>query len=109
MLGFAREANRAAAAAAARERPARHGGESDLERALLRRSVGAISAGCERCDRCHRTPLIGERVYAYESDGLICELCRALYRGSPVASRVVHSPEFGHAVRIRITDQRDVA
>jgi hypothetical protein len=80
-----------------------------LERALLRRSVSAIAAGCERCDRCHRTPLIGERVYVRDSGGVVCELCRTLDVGSTVASRVVHSSEFGHAVRIKITDQRDSA
>lgn len=78
----------------------------DLELALLRRSVSAIAAGAERCGHCHRTPLVGERVYMYESGEMLCELCRAMKRNRPAASRVVHSPELGHAVRIRITDQR---
>jgi hypothetical protein len=78
----------------------------ELELALLRRSVGAIAAGCERCGHCHRTPLVGERVYVYESGELLCELCRALHRKPPAASRVVHSSEMGNAVRIRITDHR---
>ena len=78
-----------------------------LELAILRRSVGEIAAGCERCDRCHRTPLVGERVYMYGADRMLCELCRALEREPPASSRLVHGPEFGHAVRI--TDQRSVA
>jgi hypothetical protein len=77
-----------------------------LELAMLKRSVGAIAAGCERCDRCHRTPLVGERVYVYDAGRMLCELCRARRREPPTASRLVHGPEFGHAVRIRITDQR---
>jgi hypothetical protein len=81
-------------------------GMPELELALLKRSVGAIAAGCERCDHCHRTPLVGERVYVYESGRMRCELCRALQRDTPSASRVVHGPEFGYALRIRITDQR---
>jgi hypothetical protein len=77
-----------------------------LELAMLKRSVGAIAAGCERCDRCHRTPLVGERVYVYEAGRMLCELCRDVRRERPTASRLVHGPEFGHAVRIRITDRR---
>ncbi len=79
----------------------------DLEIALLRRSVGAIAAGCERCKRCRRTPLVGERVYTYPSGGMFCELCRALRRETPLDSRLVHGPEYGHAVRV--TDQRATA
>jgi len=77
-----------------------------LELAMLKRSVGAIAAGCERCDRCHRTPLVGERVYVYDAGRMLCELCRGLRREPPTGSRLVRGPEFGHAVRIRITDQR---
>jgi hypothetical protein len=107
MLGLSRDSARAAAVAV-RDRPARRGGGSELERALLRRSVDAIGAGCERCERCRRTPLIGERVYVRESGAVVCELCRTV-DGRPVDSRIVHSSEFGHAVRIRITDQRGAA
>jgi hypothetical protein len=80
---------------------------AELESALIRRSVGALGAGCQRCDRCHRTPLVGERVYEYEPAGMLCELCRAMRSEAPVNSRIVHGPEFGHAVRI--TDQRNAA
>jgi hypothetical protein len=109
MLGLARESRAAAPAAAISDAPTRGAGEEELERALLRRSVDAISAGCERCGRCHRTPLIGERVYVYASGVVACELCRALQRESAIDSRIVHSSELGHAVRIRITDRREVS
>jgi hypothetical protein len=79
----------------------------DLELALLRRSVDEMAAGCERCGRCHRTPLIGEKVYTYESGAVLCELCRALAREAPLESRLVHGPEFGHTMRI--TDHRTAA
>ena len=52
----------------------------DLELALLRRGVDDLAADCERCQRCRRTPLIGERVYVYDSGAIACELCRALER-----------------------------
>jgi hypothetical protein len=78
-----------------------------LELALMRRGVHDLAAGCERCARCRRTPLIGERVYVYESGSLLCELCRAVEPRSPVHSRLIHGPEFGHT--FRITDQRAAA
>jgi hypothetical protein len=79
----------------------------DLELALLRRSLDEMAAGSERCRHCHRTPLIGERVYAYDGDAILCELCRALERKPPSSSRIVHGPEFGHTMRI--SDQRTAA
>lgn len=75
-----------------------------LEFHLLRRGVGALEEGRERCDHCHRTPLVGEHVHVYESGRLLCELCRALRREEPLSSRLVHGPAFGHAVRV--IDQR---
>ena len=81
--------------------------ERALELALLRRVVDALAAGCERCAHCHRTPLIGERVYVYASGTVRCELCRAIDRERPLASRLVHGPEFGHTMRI--TDHRAAA
>ena len=45
----------------------------ELERALLRRGVDERSDEFERCTRCHRTPLIGERIYQYEGGKLACE------------------------------------
>ncbi len=79
----------------------------ELELALLRRGVDELAAGCERCEHCRRTPLVGERVYLYRGGGLLCELCRALHRENPDSSRIVHGPEFGHTMRL--TDQRAAA
>lgn len=78
-----------------------------LELALMRRGMDDLAAGCERCARCRRTPLIGERVYVYESGAVLCELCRAVELQTPVGSRLVHGPEFGHT--LRITDRRAAA
>ncbi len=80
---------------------------SELEIELLRRGVDQRVAGSERCERCRRTPLIGERVYVYEGgEGgtILCELCRVLEPRAPVGSRIVHGPAFGHT--IRISDRR---
>jgi hypothetical protein len=76
----------------------------ELELALLRRGVHDLTEECECCGRCHRRPLIGERVYVYESGRLLCELCRALQGAPPAGSHIVHGPEFGHTMRI--IDQR---
>jgi lactate dehydrogenase-like 2-hydroxyacid dehydrogenase len=40
-------------------RPASTIDEQDLERALLRKSVGALATDVHRCADCGRTPLIG--------------------------------------------------
>jgi hypothetical protein len=79
----------------------------DLELALLRRGVDDIAAGCERCRRCRRSPLIGERVYTDASGAILCELCRDRLRDAPAASRIVRGPEFGQTMRI--TDERAAA
>jgi hypothetical protein len=76
----------------------------ELELALLKRSVDELVAGRERCGRCHRSPLIGERVYVYDSGAIACELCRSFQPANPIASRIIHGPEFGHTMRI--TDRR---
>ena len=78
----------------------------DLERALLRRGVSHLSDETDCCGHCRRRPLIGERVYGYASGALLCELCRALESDTPVASRLVHGPEFGHTMKI--LDRRPV-
>jgi hypothetical protein len=79
----------------------------ELELALLRRSLDDLAAGCERCAHCRRTPLVGERVYVFQSGAIACELCKSRAREAPVSSRLVHGPEFGHTMRI--TDQRAAA
>ncbi len=83
---------------------ARH--ETELERALLRRSVAAGSGETDRCRRCRRSPLIGERVYTYASGATVCELCRALEHAEPDGSHLVHGPAFGNT--LRIIDRRSV-
>jgi hypothetical protein len=79
----------------------------ELELALLRRGVHDLTDDCECCGRCHRRPLIGERVYVYESGRVLCELCRPGQRTAPVDSHIVHGPEFGHTMRI--IDRRPIA
>jgi hypothetical protein len=79
----------------------------ELELALLRQGVSDMAAGCERCGHCQRTPLIGERVYVYDREEILCELCRSLRRQPPQDSRIIHGPEFGHTMRI--TDHRAAA
>ncbi len=78
-----------------------------FELALMQRGVHELAAGCERCARCRRTPLIGERIYVYEGGALLCELCRVVEKRAPLESRIIHGPEFGHT--LRITDQRAAA
>jgi hypothetical protein len=75
-------------------------GDMQLELALLRRGVDQRAAGRERCGRCERTPLIGERVYVYRGGSILCELCRVLERETPLQSRIMHGPEFGHTMKI---------
>lgn len=77
---------------------------TELELALLRRGVEQRAAGRECCSGCTRTPLIGERVYVYAPDRILCELCRERERRVPTASHLVHTPAFGHT--LRIIDQR---
>lgn len=79
----------------------------ELELALLRRGVSDLEAHAVRCGHCRRHPLIGERVYGYESGAVLCELCRALEPTRHISSQLVHGPEFGHTMKI--VDQRPAA
>ena len=75
-----------------------------IESLLLRKSVGALASRRHRCAHCHRTPLVGERVYIYASaatERLVCELCRPLRREPPDRSELVHSAERDRCVRLR--------
>jgi hypothetical protein len=78
-----------------------------LERQLLRRGVMALAEGVDRCDGCHRTPLVGERVHVYDGGRRLCELCRREHREAPVHSHAILGAEHGHTVRV--TDQRRAA
>ena len=75
--------------------------EGDLERELLRKSVGALEAGRATCEDCGRTPLVGERVHRFRGGALICELCRSRRDDLPERSYVVHHSERGLTVRRR--------
>jgi hypothetical protein len=75
-----------------------------LERALLRRSVGASEADRDRCVHCHRTPLTGELVFVYEGttgERLVCELCRPLRREPPARSGLMLPPDHERSVLVR--------
>jgi hypothetical protein len=75
--------------------------EPDLERALLRKGVGAREAGRRHCSDCGRTPLVGERVHIYSRGAVVCELCRPHRRATPERSQTVPHTERGHTVRLR--------
>ena len=74
--------------------------EQDLERALLRKSVDALTIELPRCTDCGRSPLIGETLYRYGAGEPVCELCRPLRRAEPSGSELVRNGEHGHAVRV---------
>ena len=74
--------------------------EQDLERALLRKSVGSLAGTRHRCADCGRTPLVGETLHHYAGGVSVCELCRPLRRGAPVESEPVRHSEFGLTVRV---------
>ena len=78
-----------------------HGDVEQLERFLLQRGVGSLTADRHRCVDCERTPLVGERIYEYERcSGIVCELCSQLRCGAPLASELVRHSELGHTVRL---------
>jgi hypothetical protein len=73
--------------------------ETDLETALVRRSVGDLAAERHVCDDCGRTPLIGESMYRFGTSATVCELCTPLRAGEPDARYLVHHMERGITVR----------
>jgi hypothetical protein len=75
--------------------------EHDLERALLRKCVGALTDVRDGCADCGRSPLVGEALYRYAAGVTVCELCRPLRRDEPVARERVRHSEHGNAVRVR--------
>jgi hypothetical protein len=77
------------------------GDVEQLERFLLLRGVGSLTADRHRCMECERTPLVGEHVHLYErQSGIVCELCRPLRREAPLATKIVRHSELGHTVRL---------
>jgi hypothetical protein len=73
---------------------------ADLELRLLRKGVGALAAGRDRCADCGRTPLFGEHLHRYGAT-LVCELCSTLRRDAPDGVQRVHHCEHGHTVTVR--------
>jgi hypothetical protein len=76
--------------------------ETDLETALMRKSVGTLEAGRHVCEDCGRTPLIGERMYRFGAASTVCALCTPLRRETPDAAELVTHSEHGITVR-RVT------
>jgi hypothetical protein len=72
-----------------------------LELALLRQGVERRDAAHERCSRCHRTPLAGERIYLAEAGQVLCALCCSREASPPLRSRRVGSPSTSRSIRIR--------
>ena len=73
--------------------------EPDLEAALLRKSVGNLTAGRTTCADCGRTPLVGERMYRFGRASSVCALCTPLRRTEPDAVELVRHFERGQTVR----------
>lgn len=75
----------------------------EIEAALLRASVDALTSVRPSCRHCHRTPLVGERVHLYESrhrTDVVCELCRPLRTAAPDRTELVRSSERGASVQM---------
>jgi hypothetical protein len=71
-----------------------------LELELLRRGVRRRDAARERCSRCHRTPLVGERIYLADGGPVICELCCPAQSERTLRSWRVRGPEAGRGIRV---------
>jgi hypothetical protein len=72
---------------------------AELELALLRKGLGALTRDRHQCSDCGRTPLTGERVHHYAHAALVCALCRPRRRSEPAHSETVQHCEHGHTVR----------
>ncbi|EHN08774.1 hypothetical protein PAI11_44060 [Patulibacter medicamentivorans] len=83
--------------------------EPDLERHLLRIGVSSLHAERLCCDRCGRTPLVGEVVYRYARDRKLCALCRPSRKEQPIATVPVRHGEEIRAQRLRPAADRDIA
>jgi hypothetical protein len=79
--------------------------EQDLERALLRKSVGSLTGRRDRCADCGRTPLVGETLHRYAGGATVCELCAPMRHGEPVESERVRHGESGLTVRVHRIDR----
>ena len=72
------------------------------ELSFVRRSMRALSAARHGCAHCRRTPLIGETVFFFDDERMVCELCKPLRRDTPRRSQVVHSAEHELTVKRRV-------
>jgi hypothetical protein len=73
----------------------------DLDAMLVRSSIGALAFYGERCGRCERTPLPGERLHELDGGRMLCDLCFALLpeeRRLAVRSERVHASDRRLAV-----------
>jgi hypothetical protein len=87
-----------------------------IESLLVRRSIGELASRRLHCVHCRRTPLVGERIYVYETgprrlgapagaDRLVCELCLPLRREPPARSELVMPVEHAGSIRISRSPQ----
>jgi hypothetical protein len=72
----------------------------DLELALLYRGITERRSNRQACERCGRSPLVGERVYPLEGRRLLCALCSSRGGDPPPRWTLVRGPEFGHTLRL---------
>jgi hypothetical protein len=61
---------------------------------LERQSLRALEARRQGCVHCHRTPLVGERVFFY-GERMVCALCRHLRREPPGREEVMTARHTG--------------
>ena len=71
----------------------------DLTAMLLRRSLGAVTPPRERCTKCERTPLAGERLHEMDTGRLLCDLCLV---SLPEDDRRAVRSERVHAGEVRL-------
>jgi hypothetical protein len=71
-----------------------------IELALLRRGVEHRDSVQERCSRCGRTPLVGERVYEIDEGLVLCGLCQVNHGEAGLNSRVLRGPGLSRAIRV---------
>lgn len=74
--------------------------EADLERHLLRKTVGRLTSDRTHCQDCGRTPLVGERIHHLPDGGFACELCKPGHVGE-LRAEVVSGTERGLTVKLR--------
>ena len=68
----------------------------DLSSLLLRKSMGSLVSNRERCAKCDRTPLAGERLHEMDNGRVLCELCLLAlpeHKRRAVRSERVHASE----------------